>query len=130
MVIQKSNLAKCILLCLAAISVVAVLGACQTSSTSSPETSAIPLYLCFDDSTIDNWYDNRDLFDSYDIKVSFYITRFTMLTEDQIAKLHILEDDGHSIQFHSTFHERAAEYLETHTIDEYIENEVYIGLDA
>ncbi len=61
---------------------------------------------------------------------TFYITRFTMLEDDQIEKLHALESDGHSIQFHSTFHERAAQYLETHTIDEYIENEVFIGLDA
>jgi len=95
----------------------------------SSETTT-PLYLCLDDSSIDDWYENRDLFNRYGVRVTFYITRFTMLSEDQVEKLHSLKFDGHSIQFHSTFHERAAEYLETHTIDEYIENEVFIGLDA
>ena len=77
--------------------------------------------LTFDDSYIDEWFAHKELFSTYNIKVTFFISRPYQLSQDQIDKLQILVADGHEIGCHGMNHIRASEenqhqYIETEVI--------------
>jgi PKD repeat protein len=84
--------------------------------------------LTFDDNTIDQWYEIRDLLQPYNAHVTFFVSQFEGLDEDQIDKLRTLKADGHEIAFHGTNHEDAALYLNNHSIQEYIDDEIIPGI--
>jgi len=60
--------------------------------------------LSFDDAYVDSWYAARDLFNQYDAKVTFFVSWWQSLSEEQIEKLRILKSDGHEIASHSLNH--------------------------
>jgi len=68
------------------------------------------IVFCFDDSSIDEWYFHRDLFNRYGIRATFFITRPHQLDSNQIYKLKILESDGHEIACHAFSHKNANDY--------------------
>ncbi|MBD0366360.1 MAG: polysaccharide deacetylase family protein, partial [Flavisolibacter sp.] len=47
--------------------------------------------LTFDDSYIDEWYQQINLFDSFDVKATFYISNYNAFSPEQKRKLHALE---------------------------------------
>ena len=74
--------------------------------------------LTFDDASVDEWFAQRELFDTYNIKATFFISRPHRLTKEQVDKLKILMADGHEIGCHGMNHIRATEenqcqYIET-----------------
>ncbi len=60
--------------------------------------------LGFDDAYVDSWYAARELFNKYNAKVTFFVSWWEFLSEEQIEKLRILESDGHEIASHSLNH--------------------------
>ncbi|WP_164852342.1 polysaccharide deacetylase family protein [Rheinheimera riviphila] len=68
--------------------------------------------LSFDDSSVDDWYASRDIFTRYNVKATFFVSRFgkkILRSSDAtlLNKLTVLRDDGHEIGYHSTSHKNA-----------------------
>ena len=53
--------------------------------------------LSFDDCYVHEWYDQRDIFNEFDVSATFFVTRFSQLKPGQIDMLKDLEGDGHEI---------------------------------
>jgi hypothetical protein len=81
------------------------------------------LSLSFDDAHVDEWFDMREMLAYYGAKVTFFVTRFDRLSEEQRDKLHQLAADGHSIEAHGLRHQNAPAYVEQHGLDAYMEEE-------
>jgi hypothetical protein len=81
------------------------------------------LSLSFDDAHVDEWFDMREMLATYGANVTFFVTRFDRLSDEQRDKLHQLADDGHSIEAHGLRHQNAPEYVEQHGLDAYMEEE-------
>jgi peptidoglycan/xylan/chitin deacetylase (PgdA/CDA1 family) len=76
------------------------------------------LILTFDDANVDEWFAQREMFDKYNIRVTFFVTRPHQLSEEQIEKLRILQTEGHEVGCHGLNHIQATEenqyqYIET-----------------
>jgi peptidoglycan/xylan/chitin deacetylase (PgdA/CDA1 family) len=62
------------------------------------------IMLSFDDQYIDNWFQQSSLFNKYNAKICFYVTRPNELTENDFNKLILLQNDGHMIGSHGMHH--------------------------
>lgn len=71
-------------------------------------TNEAGLALTFDDDYVDQWYDyfitNEQNFDLSNVKVTFFVSNFHLLSTEQVNKLHALEAAGHEIASHSYSH--------------------------
>lgn len=67
----------------------------------------------FDDQYIDEWYKQRDLFNQYNIKATFFINRPQNLSTDQVARLKQLEADGHEIACHGLNHRNVVDFKDS-----------------
>jgi peptidoglycan/xylan/chitin deacetylase (PgdA/CDA1 family) len=76
--------------------------------------------ITFDDSYIDEWFAHRELFNAYNIKAVFFISRPHQLSQEQIAQLKILVADGHEIGCHGMNHIKVSEENQ----EQYIETEI------
>jgi hypothetical protein len=88
------------------------------------------LALSFDDAHVDAWYELRSMLASYHAHVTFFVSKFEHLTDDQRRKLHDLEADGHDIEFHGSEHRNARTYVAEHGMDAYFTDEIEPGLAA
>jgi peptidoglycan/xylan/chitin deacetylase (PgdA/CDA1 family) len=88
------------------------------------------LALSFDDHSIASWTTLRPLFARYGARVTFFVSAYLALTADERAQLHQLADDGHDIEYHSTNHLDAVDYVAAHGMDAYIADEILPALDA
>jgi len=79
------------------------------------------IIITFDDSYIDEWFAQRELFDTYNIKATFFISRPYKLTDNQIDKLKILVQNGHEAGCHGLNHIEATEENQEHYIAAEIE---------
>ena len=84
--------------------------------------------LTFDDYSIDNWHKYMKLFDSLNVKATFYISNFNRLNREQKIKLHELQNHGHEIAFHSTNHVNFLKYANENKCDKLLKEEVLDGL--
>lgn len=66
--------------------------------------------LSFDDQHVDNWHSYRDLFDKYNARLIFYVTRPEDLNKNEIQKLKDLSNDGHIIGSHGMKHRHINEF--------------------
>ncbi|MGN6108120.1 MAG: polysaccharide deacetylase family protein [Kofleriaceae bacterium] len=82
------------------------------------------LALSFDDTSVDAWTAARPLFDRYGARVTFFVSRYAALRDDQRAQLVQLAADGHDLEPHSVGHLRAPVYVEEHGLAAYLEDEV------
>lgn len=80
--------------------------------------------LSFDDTEVDAWYALEPLLARHGAHVTFFVTKYTELTDDQRVKLHELYANGHSIEAHGVHHIRATDYIAEHGIQAYIDTEV------
>lgn len=93
-------------------------------------TYATPgLALSFDDTSVASWLALRPLLDQYGARVTFFVSRYNALNDDQHAGLRTLAADGHDIEAHSVGHLRAPEYVESHGLDAYLRNELDPSID-
>jgi len=88
-------------------------------------TYATPgLALSFDYTFVDSWTDLRPLFAQYHARVTFFVSRYRNLTDEQHAKLKVLAADGHDIEPHTVNHLRAPDYVDEHGMDAYLREEL------
>ncbi len=85
--------------------------------------------ITFDDRYIDEWYSLRPLLNTYNAKVTFFVTYFDSLNEDQIKKLEILKNDGHEIAFHGLRHLNAVNFVKDNSVEKYLEVEILPGIN-
>jgi peptidoglycan/xylan/chitin deacetylase (PgdA/CDA1 family) len=91
-------------------------------------TKTAGLAFSFDGHNLDNWNGLRPLFDRYGAKVTFFISSFFVLTEDELRMLHELATDGHAIEYHSTHHLNAEDFVEANGIDRYLAEDIFPDL--
>ena len=96
--------------------------------TVAPPGSHAGLALTFDDNFIDEWYAIRPILNKYNAHATFFVSNFATLNQDQINKLKTLQADGNEIAYHGYNHEAASEYLKTHSMQEYLDNEIINGV--
>ena len=102
-----------------------------TVTEGQPGGSHAGVALTFDDKTIDQWFELRDLFQQNNTHVTFFITLWgNDLDQDSIEKLRTLQEDGHEIAFHGYNHVNADAYLENHSIQQYLDYEIIPGIEV
>src|SRR6185503_17372050 len=75
------------------------------------------------------WHSLRPIFELYGAKVTFFISAYHALSDDDKRKLHDLANDGHSIDYHSTNHQNAETYSAEHGVDGYITDDILPDLE-
>ena len=83
----------------------------------------------FDDTEIDAWFGFREVFARHDARATFFVTRYDEWTDEGRQKLHVLFDEGHSVEAHGMHHVNVCVYSETHELDAYIADEVVPSID-
>lgn len=93
---------------------------------------AVPgsLALSFDDHALASWSALRPVLDRYHAQVTFFVSLFLELGDDDRAQLRQLADDGHDIEYHSTNHLNAVDYAAAHGVAGYVADEIVPALDA
>ncbi len=86
--------------------------------------------LSFDDDFIDQWHGQRDAFVEHGVRATFFVTRFDQLTADEVDMLAELQADGHEIGCHSLTHVDPDVYVEDHTVEQYLDEEVLPAVEA
>jgi len=85
--------------------------------------------LSFDDNYVNEWVTLLPLLEGYDAKVTFFICRLGEFTEDEKESLQKLIDKGHEIGAHGEMHVSVNEYVKTHGLFSYLQNEVQRNID-
>ncbi len=88
------------------------------------------LALSFDDSGVPNWMSARPLFQQYGARVTFFVTRYGVFSDDYRAQLRVLADDGHDIAAHSVAHLRAPSYVEENGVQAYLDDEAVPSIEV
>lgn len=88
------------------------------------------LALSFDDTAISAWVDLRSLFDRYGARVTFFISRYAVIPDEQRAKVKLLAGDGHAIEAHTVNHLNGPQYVEAHGMKAYLDDEVLPSIDV
>lgn len=71
--------------------------------------------LSFDDGgAVDSIYDNLYLFERYNAKVTFYVSKWKTLSLEQIKKIYAIQAAGHEIGNHGLWHKAALDYTPEH----------------
>ena len=93
---------------------------------------AVPgsLALSFDDHGLASWTAMRPMLAQYHAQVTFFVSLFLGFSDDERAQLRQLADDGQDIEYHSTQHLNAVDYVAAHGTDGYIADEILPALDA
>jgi hypothetical protein len=94
----------------------------QLTADHEPQTGG--LAFAFDDDDVAGWLSVRDILDEHHAKVTFFITRWFEMTDDQKAGIAELAAEGHDIEPHTVHHYNAQDYVEAYGLDQYIEQEV------
>jgi len=94
----------------------------------TPKKAAV--IFTFDDTNIESWYNNRDLFEQYNIKATFFLSHPEWMSSTMLNQLHELLQAGHEVACHTINHLNALDYLESHTLEEYINTEIIRAKDT
>ncbi len=95
----------------------------------TPGTPPPGIALTFDDDSVDAWYAIRPILQSHGAHATFFVSNFANLDQTEINELLTLQADGNEIAFHGYNHEDQIEYLQTHTLDDYMNNEIIKGIN-
>jgi peptidoglycan/xylan/chitin deacetylase (PgdA/CDA1 family) len=88
------------------------------------------LALAFDDNSIEEWLGIRDLLASHHARVTFFITRYAILTDDERAGIDLLASDGHDIQPHTVTHPHGLAYVHDYGLQAYVDDEAVPSMDV
>ncbi len=85
-----------------------------------------------DDAYVEDFYQQNhyDYIQHNHIKMTYFICKYPQLSHHKKAIIKIFQNDGHEIAFHGTHHINAVNYLQNHSIDQYINYEILPGLSA
>ncbi|MEJ7644995.1 MAG: polysaccharide deacetylase family protein [Chryseolinea sp.] len=86
--------------------------------------------ISFDDRSIKEWYDIKELLKRYNSHVTFFITQFDSLEPGEIRMLKELQTEGHEIGSHGALHAISEYYIKEKTYNEYIENEIDANISS
>ena len=84
----------------------------------------------FDDNATDAWLSVRDIIAEHHARVTFFVTRWATMTEQDHANVHLLFKDGHDIEPHSVTHIHADQYVADHGLQAYVDDEVLPSITA
>jgi peptidoglycan/xylan/chitin deacetylase (PgdA/CDA1 family) len=87
------------------------------------------LALSFDDSSTQQWTDIRPLLAQYGARLTFFVSRYPTMTDDQHAQIDQLGADGHDIAAHSVLHLRAPDYVDANGLAAYMHDEAQPSID-
>jgi peptidoglycan/xylan/chitin deacetylase (PgdA/CDA1 family) len=88
------------------------------------------LALSFDDSGVSYWMSAQPLFERYGARVTFFVSRYAAMSDEDHALVRRLADAGHDIAAHSVRHLRAPSYVEDHGLRAYLDDEVLPSIDV
>ncbi len=88
------------------------------------------LALAFDDHDVDDWLKLRPVLAAHHAHVTFFVCCWSTLTADQRAGLATLAAEGHDIEPHGVAHRAAREYMKDHTLEQYLQDEVWPSFDV
>lgn len=86
--------------------------------------------LSLDDDAVEAWASVAPMFETYEVRATFFITRYHRFTAAQRARLQELAAAGHDVEAHGVEHLRAPEYAETFGLAAYVADEVAPGVAA
>jgi peptidoglycan/xylan/chitin deacetylase (PgdA/CDA1 family) len=86
--------------------------------------------ISFDDRTIQEWYQMRDVLRENNAKATFFITQFDSLSNQELEMLKQLRDDGHEIGSHGAMHVLAEKYIQENSYTKYMQNEVHANTQS
>jgi peptidoglycan/xylan/chitin deacetylase (PgdA/CDA1 family) len=93
---------------------------CKDTLVYPDEENRAGYVITFDDTYITEWNALRPLLKKYDTKVTFFISHYYTISDKNKELIDSLKLDGHEIACHSVNHKDAVKYLQTHTIDDYL----------
>ncbi len=105
---------------------------CQESEEDTLQVQSVGrLALSFDDTYIENWHKSMDIFDQYDAKATFFVTRYTMKVSGTRLQdlLMEIQNRGHEIGFHTTYHHNGPDFVAENGMSEYLRVEIDLGLN-
>ena len=88
------------------------------------------LALSFDDSGVSYWIEARPLFQRYAARVTFFVSRYAKMSDDEHGLIRELASDGHDIEAHSVLHLRAPSYVEDHGLRAYLDDEALPSIEV
>lgn len=88
------------------------------------------LALSFDDAAVDDWFAARPLLLQYGARVTFFVTRYHLMTDEERAELRALVADGHELGGHSVDHVRAPRYVEERGLGAYLAEQALPSIDV
>ncbi|CAN5920795.1 hypothetical protein BH11MYX3_BH11MYX3_40730 [soil metagenome] len=88
------------------------------------------LALSFDDTSIQHWHDMLPMLATSDARVTFFISRYWEINEEERALVHDLATAGHDIEPHTVNHLNAPQYVEEHGLTAYLRDEVQPSIDV
>ncbi len=94
-----------------------------------PAGSGPGLALTFDDAHTAEWHAMRELLAAHDARVTFFVTRFSQLSDARVQHLVDLRADGHAIEAHGVNHLDAAELTERRGLDAWVDEELRPSID-
>jgi len=93
-----------------------------------PQSQKGGVVMTFDDRNFDGWLQALPLFDKYGVHATFFISgAIDGQALDAIRQLH---GRGHAIGVHGVHHQRAVEYSQQHSADDYVRTEVLPQIEA
>jgi peptidoglycan/xylan/chitin deacetylase (PgdA/CDA1 family) len=93
------------------------------------EARAPGLALSFDDTSVQAWVDALPLLSQYGARVTFFVSRYAALRDNERALVRVLADAGHDIEPHTVNHLNAPQYVETNGLKAYLNDEVWPSVD-
>ncbi len=96
------------------------------------DTVAKGIVFMIDDAYVEDFYQQNhyNFIQHNHIKMTYFICKYPHLSQRKKTIIKIFQNDGHEIGFHGTHHINAVNYLQNHTIDQYINYEILPGLKA
>lgn len=88
------------------------------------------LVFSFDDTAVGAWAQTRDLFNTYGVHATFFVSRYDHLDAAERSLLQQLAADGHAVEAHSVRHARGPSYVETYGLQAYLADEVLPSITA
>lgn len=101
-----------------------VVVSCHENIVESIEDDKGGVCITFDDTAVDQWYKMSSVFIDNKIKATFFVTMINTLPKSEIVKLQLLDSLGFEIGCHGLNHINAVDYLKTHSLQCYFDDEV------
>ena len=93
-------------------------------------TATQGLALSFDDHDVVGWNALLPMFEIYGARVTFFVSAYTFITDDDRRLLRNLADAGHAIEYHSTGHQNAETFSAENGVEADITDDILPGLAA